>query len=240
MNNSLKGYCRKLMLVALLAVAVIAPAHVSAQFNLSDLLGKVSEGLKSAGSSTTDALGGIVDGVFTKTNLEVSDIAGSWTVNGSAVDFRSEEFLKKAGGQAAAAAIEKKIDPYYKKYKLQNSVLTITSDGVLTLGVGKYTLSGTITPNTDERYAGNFIVQFKALGIMSLGEYDTYVTYVNNPLTGTKQLRMMFDAQKLVALVKCVAALSKKGLAQSAADLLDKYDGVCVGFKCTPATSVSK
>lgn len=48
----------------------------------------------SAGSS---AIGGLVEGVFTTSDLKVSDIAGQWTSEGSAVSFKSENFLKKAG-----------------------------------------------------------------------------------------------------------------------------------------------
>lgn len=233
--NCLKTISRKYIVATALVAAAFVPARVSAQFSLGDLLGRVAESLSSNTSGTGDALAGVIDGVFTKSDIKTEDVAGDWTVTGSAVDFRSEEFLKKAGGKAAAATIEQKIDPYYKKYGFENSTISITKDGELTMTVGKFTLKGTITPNDDKRYAGNFIVRFKALGVMSLGEYDTYVSLVANPLTGTRQLRMMFDARKLVAMIKCVAALSKKGLARSAVELLDQYEGVCVGFKCVPA-----
>ena len=69
------------------------------------------------------ALGNIVEGVFTKTDLTVEDIAGEWTSTGSAVSFQSDNLLKKAGGSAAAGAVENKLDDYYKKFGLAGAVL---------------------------------------------------------------------------------------------------------------------
>lgn len=198
---------------------------------LSDLLGKVSNGID-VGKVVTD----VIDGVFTKENLTVADIAGQWQSTGSAVSFRSENFLKNAGGSAITSAIESKLNPYYKKLSLDKAVITIEEDGTLTLNAGKYTLNGTIKVNDKKTYAGNFIVNFKALGIMSLGEYDTYVTMTSNPLTGAKELNIMFDAQKLVALMKAFASFSKSSVASGVTSLVDSYDGVCVGFQCKPYT----
>lgn len=228
---------RKFITAIVLAIGLLLPASSQAASSpdfLSDLLGRVSGSLD-AGNIVKDVL----DGVFTKENLEVADIAGEWQSTGSAVDFRSESLLKKAGGAAAASAIEKKLNPYFKKYGFDKALVSIDKDGNISLKVGKYTLGGTIKVNDDKRYAGNFIVSFRALGVMSLGEYDTYVSLVKNPLSGTKELKMMFDAQKLVAMMKCVAALSKSSLARSAASMLESYDGICVGFRCVPATEVS-
>lgn len=216
---------------AMMALCLLAPQTSSAHPDfLSDLLGRVS-GSIDPGNVVKD----VIDGVFTKENLTIEDIAGTWQSTGSAVDFRSEDLLKKAGGSAMTSTIETKLNPYYKKYGFDKSVITIDNEGELTLQVGKYTLSGSIRVNDDKRYAGNFIVKFKALGVMSLGEYDTYIALVNNPLSSSgKELKIMFDAQKLVAMMKCVAALSKSSLAKSAVSLVDSYDGICVGFRCTP------
>lgn len=223
---------RKTVFASLLALALLSPAAVSAEPTpdfLSDLLGKVSGSLD-AGNMVKD----VIDGVFTKEELTVADVAGNWQSTGSAVDFRSESLLKKAGGAAVASTVEAKLNPYFKKYGFDKAVIAIGEDGNMSMKVGKYTLQGTIKVNDDKRYAGNFIVSFKALGVMSLGEYDTYVAMVNNPLTGTKELKMMFDAQKLVAMMKCVASLTKSSLARSASSMLESYDGICVGFRCVP------
>lgn len=236
----MKRFFPALAVVAILLSAVPATAQ---SFNLSDLLGKVGESL---GNNSGSAVGSLIDGVFTKEKLNVSDIAGTWQSGGPAVDFRSESLLKKAGGAAAASAIESKLAPYFTKYGFDTAIVTITApdsktsddaqEGEITLQVGRVTLKGSIRPNDDKRYAGNFIVCFKALGVMRLGEYDTYVSLTDNPLTGSRQLKIMFDAQKLMAMMKGVAAVTKSKLAKSAVSMLEGYDGICVGFKCQPAT----
>lgn len=219
---------KKIFIAASLAFGMSLSAIASNDF-LSDILGKVSSGVN-AGNILSD----VIDGVFSKENLSVEDIAGNWQSTGSSVDFRSEDFLKKAGGSAITSSIEQKIDPYYKKYGLDKAAITIKNDGSISIKAGKYTLSGTIKVNDKEHYAGNFIVNFKALGVMSLGEYDTYVTLTNIPLTGKKNLDIMFDAQKLVAIMKALASMTKSSLAKSASSMIESYDGVCVGFKCVP------
>lgn len=222
---------RKFFVAALFSVgAAFSVSASESQDLLGDLLGKVSSGV-----DVKEVVTDVIDGVFSKENLTVADIAGDWQSTGSAVCFQSENLLQKAGGAAAASALEQKMDPYFKKYGFDKSLIKITEDGNITISAGKYTLSGTVKVNDDKRYAGNFIVTFKAMGIMSLGSFDTYVTLTNNVLTGKKELDMMFDAQKLVAMMKLVASLSKSSVAKSVTSLVESYDGVCIGFKCVPA-----
>lgn len=231
----------KTILAAALSLAAFLPAPAAAQsFNLSDLLGKVAGSLGDSKGKEGGVVSDLLDGVFTKEKLTVEDIAGEWQSSGAAVDFRSENFLKKAGGTAAASALEAKINPYFKKYGFDKSVITIGKDGTIAITFGKSVLRGTITPNGDKRYAGNFIVKFKALGVMSLGEYDTYVALVDNPLNGTKQLKIMFDAQKMVAMMRCVAAISKSSIARSVVSAIESYEGVCVGFRCQPYSGTER
>ena len=224
---------KKDIFAGLLAAAAIscsgnAFASTSGDF-LSDLLGKVTSNI-----NVSNVVNDVIDGVFTKDDLTVADIVGTWQSTGPAVSFRSEDLLKKAGGAAITSTIQQKIDPYYKKYGLNKAVITITEDGNISLSSGKYNLTGTIKVNDDKKYAGNFLVTFKALGIMSLGTFDTYISIVNNPLSSGKELKIMFDAQKLIALMKSVAALSKSSVANSVTKFVESYDGVCLGFSCTP------
>lgn len=166
-------------------------------------------------------LGDMAEGVLSKTNLSVDDISGEWTANGSAVSFKSDNFLKKAGGSAAAGLIENKLDPYYNKLGLNNAVLTIKDDNTFSLKVRKIILQGTLESNGD----GTFIFNFKALKSVSLGKLTTYVQKSGN------KMDVMFDAKKLMSLVSGVAKLTGISIAKTAASLLDSYDGMCVGFK---------
>lgn len=191
------------------AIAVAAIGFQAKAFDLSSILGN-------AGT----AVGGIVEGLLTQSDIRVEQMAGTWTATGSAVCFQSENFLQKAGGSAAASTIESKLDPYYKQYGLTGSVMTIESDGSFTLKVKGISLKGQIEKSSD----GNFNFTFTPLGSFKLG---TIKAYVEKPLNG---LNVMFDASKLKTLISGVAKLTGNSLAKTAGSLLDSYDGLCVGF----------
>ena len=91
-------------------------------------------------------LGNIIEGVFTSSNIDIADLEGEWTITGPAVSFKSDDFLKNAGGLAAASMIETKIEPYYTKYGLTGAKLVIDTEGNYSLQIkNKYNISGTIT-----------------------------------------------------------------------------------------------
>lgn len=175
----------------------------------------------SAQSLLGDALGNMLQGVFSTSNLTTLDICGQWTSEGSAVNFQSDNFLKKAGGSAAAGIIENKIDPYFQKLGFDNAVLTIEADSTFTLKGKKFNLNGTITSNGD----GTFYFTFKALGKISLGKIKTYVQKSGDSMD------VMFDASKLKNLLSGISKISGVKLASTVSSVLDSYDGLCIGFK---------
>lgn len=218
------------MRTAVCALLIAGAAATARPFDLKDALGKIGSALE--GVNVEDVASGILDGVFTKSDLTVADIAGVWKTTGSAVTFRSDSFLQRAGGSAAASVAESKIDPYLKQYGLLNSTITVTDDGAFTLQTTKATLKGTIKVNDKKNSSGNFTVNFKALGLLNLGTFDTYVEMVQNPLSSRRSVKIMFDADKIQKLMKGLAVISKSQMAKTASDLLNQYEGICVGFQC--------
>ena len=178
-------------------------------WDIKDLLGGAGETVEN-----------LIEGVFTKSNLTVEDICGEWITDGSAVSFKSDNFLQKAGGVAAAAAIETKINPYYEQLGLNNAVMTIRNDGTFTFKAKMITLQGTLSANGD----GTFEFEFKAFGKMSLGRLTAYVQKSGN------HVDIMFDATKLKTLVATIAKYTGTTLVKTAASILDSYEGLCVGF----------
>lgn len=195
---------------ALVAIAAAAPAGAYAQFNLGSL-----------GQSLGGIVENLAEGVFSKSNLDISDIAGEWTSEGSAISFKSENLLKKAGGSAAAGMIESKIDPYYEKLGLNNAVLTINPDSTFTFKAKLITLNGTISRVDD----GVFSFNFKALGKVSLGSVNTYISKSGS------NMDVMFDASKLKTLLSGISKVANIDLLKTATSFLDSYDGLCIGFK---------
>lgn len=196
----------------MILAAAVAIATLGFQANALDLKGL----LGNAGG----AVSGLVDGLLTQTDISVEQMAGTWTATGSAVCFQSDNFLQKAGGSAAAGTIESKLNPYYEKYGLTGSVLTIQEDGSFTLKVKSLSIKGTITKRDD----CNFDFTFTPFGNVKLG---TVKAYVEKPVSG---LNVMFDASKLKTLLSAVANFTGNSLAKTAGSVLDSYDGLCVGF----------
>ena len=195
-------------LVITLIVILGSSVTVSAQ-GLSDLL-------------KGGTVGNIISGVFSRSDIKISDIAGKYEATGPAITFQGDNFLKKAGGVAAAAALETKLEPYYKQYGLTGAQITINHDGTFELIIKKITLKGEIE-QTDEKGIFNF--KFKAFGKVSMGSIKTYIQQSYG------QIDIMFDATKMKTLVSTVANFTGMKLAKTLGSMLDSYDGLCVGFK---------
>lgn len=207
---------KKIILAAVLSVLTLG--FQAQALDLKGILG----GLGNLGNAG-NVVSGIVDGLFTQSDITVEQMAGTWTATGSAVCFQSENYLKKAGGAAVASTIESKLNPYYQQYGLTGSVLTVETSGKFSLKVKNITLSGTVTKRSD----GNFDFAFSALGGIKIGAVKAYVERT------TSGLNVMFDASKLKSLLTTLTTLTGNSLAKSAGSLLDGYDGLCVGFAFT-------
>lgn len=171
--------------------------------------------------SIGDILGSVVEGVFTKTNLTVADLVGEYQSQGPAVTFKSENLLQKAGGVAGASAIESKLKPYYEQYGLNNMTLTVDEDANFTMKIKALSLKGTITPNSSD---GTFDFNFNVLGI-KLGKFTAYIEKSGN------NLKLMFDATKLKSFISAVAKFTGNSMATTLGNILDSYDGACVGWR---------
>lgn len=201
----------------ILAVTLMLGSAAQAQ-SLGDLLGGLGKG---SDSSTGSTLQNIVEGIFTKSDLEVKDLAGTYTSTAPAVAFKSDNFLQKAGGIAASAALESKLAPYFKQYGLTGGSLAIDEEGAFKMTVKRIPISGTITPGSEK---GTFTFQIKAASV-KIGQFTAYVE------KSGKNLDLMFDAKKLKDLISTIGGMTGSKLTSTVSKLLDSYDGCYIGFK---------
>lgn len=196
----------------LLAAALMCAGSNAVAFDWTSLQGVIS-------SVAGDDAGNILDNIIKTDKIEVADLAGTWKSSGPAVSFKSENLLEKAGGTAASATIESKLEPYYKKVGLDNATFTFTKEGAVTITLksGK-TITGTVEKGEAE---GTMVFTF---GKLKIGKLTAYVS------KGTS-LSIMFDASKLVKLVSAIAKYTKVSSLSTVSALLDSYDGVYAGFK---------
>lgn len=206
------------LLLAAIAVILLAPVRMSA-FDLSSLFGN-------SGSTITN----LIEGVFSKTDLELTDLAGEWIIDGSAVAFQSDNFLQKAGGMAASAAIEAKIDPYLQQYGLVGAVMTIQSDGTFVIKTSKASINGKIQKKSSGN--SNFTFSITVLG-KSISSMPAYVQ------KSSSSLDIMFEGDKLKSMLTTVGKLLNSSLASTALNILNSYDGVYVGFGMHQTGTVS-
>lgn len=174
------------------------------------------------GGDLGNTIGNLIEGVFSSSDISISDMAGEWQSTGPAVCFQGEGFLKKAGGAAAAAAIETKLSPYYEQYGLNNATLTIDQNGKFTLTCKAIRLNGTITQKAKAQ-PGVFDFNFTAMG-MKLATVTTYVQKTS------RSMDIMFDATKLKKLLTAVASFTGINIVKTISGILESYDGLAVGF----------
>lgn len=94
---------RKLLSFAVLITLLLVPTVNRAQ-SIKDLFNK-------------DNISKVVNAVTGHT--ETVDMTGTWRYTGSAIEFESENLLKKAGGTVAASAAEQKLDEQLPKSALK-------------------------------------------------------------------------------------------------------------------------
>ena len=205
------------------ACIIASSTFVSASaFDIKDLLNQAGQALENG--SVTD----IIEGVLSTSNLEVKDLAGVWSSTGSAVAFQSEDLLSQAGGVAMASTLESKINPYFTKYGIVGSVITIQTDGSFSMSLKKTTLKGKIVKGENNK----FILSFEAFGKNNLGNVNLYIQKTSTSMD------LMFDASKLKTILSSIASLSKKGLGNSLNTFLNSYNGICIGFKMSKTGKV--
>lgn len=201
--------------VITLIIAGTGIANASGYPDLKNLLNGLG------GSSTTDVISSVVNGVLTSSNISVSDIVGTWNYVEPAVEFKSDNLLKKAGGAAVAKTITDKITPFYSKANVEKLVFTVQEDGSFKMSIGSVGASGTIEKND----SGEFVFNFKAAGKINIGKINAYMS---KNVSG--QLTLTFDASKLITLVNTIANISSDSTVKSVSSLLNSYDGLTVGF----------
>ena len=101
---------RKLLSFAVLITLLLVPTVNRAQ-SIKDLFNK-------------DNISKVVNAVTGHT--ETVDMTGTWRYTGSAIEFESENLLKKAGGTVAASAAEQKLDEQLAKVGIKEGQLSFT------------------------------------------------------------------------------------------------------------------
>ncbi len=224
---------KRLIFIILVVLALPVPKTEAASWDISELFGGSVAGSSDAQEKSSDeknkkgGLGDLLSGVANALgvgakNLTVDKMVGTWKYVAPAVSFKSDNFLLKAGGAAAAQQVESKLAPYYKMAGLNALTITVAEDSTFTFKARMANLSGTIYKNTS---TGNFVFEFKAFKKISIGSMESYIV-----LNGDK-MELTFDVSKLMTLIEKAGSLTGNSTLKGVSAVLNKYDGMTAGFE---------
>lgn len=201
---------KRIVAVLLLAMSICGMADLSAQTDLRSLIGGI---------------------LGTKTAITLESVAGTWRYDSPAVTFKSDNLLKKAGGAAAATAVEKKLEPYYKTAGFDKAEVTFSPDSTFTMKLGRVSLGGIVEPAPKDSDA-TMTLGFRLGGKVPIGSMDACIKR-----NGKNSIDLTFDVSKLIWIVDKVAAISGSSSAQAMSKILSSYEGITAGFTLRPAAA---
>lgn len=192
-----------------------------------DVLGKLTGALKSKSTSTTkkdDALTSgisrLLNSLLDNSTLSANDVQGTWRYGGVDCVFETENVLMKAGGEAATAKVESKINDLLKKVGVTSEALAFTfnADNTFSITVKGRTINGTY--------------------VLDLENKKITLTYLNGVGTITPQIvkngttiSLLYDADKFLNFLTSISAVSKNATVVSINAILKSYDGMLIGME---------
>ncbi len=205
------------------AVALLFSALTLNSCGAPGTTGQTTQTAKSSTSSSAagGALGALLGNILgLNGKLTQADLIGTWTYEAPKCMFESENFLKKAGGEVAAAKVEKKLAEQFTKVGIKPGIskYTFAEDGSYQMTIGSRTISGTYTFDAETQK----ITMRGTLGFLSS---SAWVEKSGNKLS------VLYDADKLLAIVSGLGAMSNNSAISGLSSLLGSYDGMKIGFK---------
>ena len=215
---------RKLFTIMALVFAVSAAnAQTGVQSILNQILGEGT-----ANGAVTSLLENVIGSAVSNLDLPIT---GTWKYSAPAVQFKSDNLLAKAGGAAVTSKLETALSPLFDKIGMNSSFsYTFNSDSTFTqtvkIGSSVKTLKGTYSLDK----ANNVITfQYAVLDKVGMGKLNAI--YAN---TGSSFV-LLYDATDLLNFFKkiltTVTSLSGKTSLAAVTAMIDKYEGVLLGYK---------
>ena len=152
------------------------------------------------------------------TGNQTIDMTGTWTYSGSAIEFESDNLLQKAGGAAAAAVAEKKLDEQLAKVGIKDGQVSFTfnADSTFTSTVGKRTMTGTYSYDATDK-----VVHLRYFKLLNMN------AKINCTSTN---MDLLFNSDKLLKLIAFISSKSSSTTLKTISSLADSYDGMMLGF----------
>lgn len=202
-------------------ISTVANAQLNVLGNLS---GAFKSNTTSSSSSQDDALtsgiSSLLGSLLGNSTLSSNDVQGTWRYKGVDCVFKTENVLMKAGGEAATAKVEAKINDALKKVGVTSEALAFTfnTDNTFTINVKGRNLKGTYTLDLES----------KKITISNLNGVGTITPQIVK--NGTT-MNLLYDADKLLKFLTTISAVSNNSTLKSLNTLLESYDGMLIGWE---------
>ena len=172
---------------------------------------------KTSTAATIVKILGSVLGQFYDSTTKTA-LVGKWTYDEPAIQFESENLLKKAGGVVASQGVADKISPYYDMlgFKSGSFSLELKEDNTCIYTVGGRTFNGTYDFDDKEKKI-----------TLKTPLFPLPAAYLS---VAGDQMAVTFDSSKLLNVVQVAGLVSSQPTLSAVGKLADTYDGMKTGF----------
>lgn len=166
-------------------------------------------------------LSGVAKTVVGDKATTAESMVGTWKYSAPDCQFESENLLAKAGGEAASAKIESKLESVYQKVGIDKCEFTFKQDTTYELTVNGKKASGTYSFDAENKT----VTMKTRLGV----SVNAHVAVTGSTMS------MQFKADKLMSAIKALTNLASKvnSSASTVDALVENYDGLMLGFELT-------
>lgn len=198
----------------------------------SSMLGSLATGSAASTSATTSAttgeegglaslLGNVLGAVLGSSNkLTEADLVGTWNYQGSDCVFETENLLMQAGGEVAANKIETKLNETMGKIGIKAGTCSFTfnKDNTYSASIMGYNISGQYALDTENKK-------------LTMTYLAGIATMTPNVVKSGSKISLLYDADKLLAMLQTMASMSGNATMKTLASLASSYDGMMIGIE---------
>ena len=153
---------------------------------------------------------------------ENATIKGTWKFSGTAVNFKTDDILKKAAAKIAVEAVENKLDEVVQKIGITPGLFsfTFTANNTFTITFKKKNIEGTYALSSDKKKLTLTFGRFTKLGTMDI-DVDL----------GSKEMELLFKAKNLIELLDKIASSGSNDALKALSILVEAYDNIYLGLE---------
>ena len=203
---------RSFLKIVMTLLLTALPAAAGAQSLLGGLLDKLSD------KETSGSIGDAISALLGKDEVKQNTLVGTWTYEGPAIVFESENIANKLGGKLLSSKGEDMLATQLEKVGMKPGVVSITfnADSTYTCQLGSKTTRGT------------YEVKDATLSLKKLN----FTTLKTNAKVSGSELQLAVQADKILTLVSSLSNISgSNSMLSTVTNFMKGYDGMQVGVK---------